>query len=421
VFGEKGSEVFHIADNKFTYEDAPAVCAAYGSQLATLDQIILSYNAGAEWCGYGWSEGGMALYPTQKGTWDLLQKEPDPARRTACGRPGVNGGYFDVRSKFGVNCFGFKPDGDVTFPRPLPGTDPTVFAAAVARFQALLKTFTLDSYNRNEWYGSSVNKVSSYGTNITQAVVGEFFTNYGVVEHAIGDIAYENVPGGGGSLGSPLGLMGAAGATGPAGAAGAAGTPGAAGLAGLPSTVPGPAGAVGPQGLAGPTGARSNVEGPTGPPGPTGKGVPGATGSPGAAGAAGAAGTPGAAGAPGGMGPKGDQGPAGSVGGRILHAKYKGAVWNNGANNWQSTESDITGFLQSLIDLGITNLPPGVGLWQQPDIGDPAPNSGKTIIIRAENAAGSSTVFIKQDATGFNWSDVATFIKGTASRPPDSM
>ena len=35
-----GSEVFHVADNKFTYDDAPAVCAAYDSQLATLEQII---------------------------------------------------------------------------------------------------------------------------------------------------------------------------------------------------------------------------------------------------------------------------------------------------------------------------------------------------------------------------------------------
>ena len=68
-----GNEVFHISDNKFTYDDAPAVCAAYGGQLATLEQIIHAYNHGAEWCGYGWSAGGMALYPTQKGTWDALQ------------------------------------------------------------------------------------------------------------------------------------------------------------------------------------------------------------------------------------------------------------------------------------------------------------------------------------------------------------
>jgi hypothetical protein len=81
-----GSEVFHIEDAQFTYADAPAVCAAYGAELATLEQIIDAYNHGAEWCGYGWSAGGMALYPTQKGTWDALQGETDQKKRTACNR-----------------------------------------------------------------------------------------------------------------------------------------------------------------------------------------------------------------------------------------------------------------------------------------------------------------------------------------------
>jgi hypothetical protein len=33
------SEVFHIGGNDYTYEDAPAVCAAYDSELATYDQL----------------------------------------------------------------------------------------------------------------------------------------------------------------------------------------------------------------------------------------------------------------------------------------------------------------------------------------------------------------------------------------------
>jgi hypothetical protein len=64
-------------------------------RLASLEQVIEAYNSGAEWCGYGWTAGGMALYPTQKKTWEELQREVDPGKRTACGRPGVNGGYFD--------------------------------------------------------------------------------------------------------------------------------------------------------------------------------------------------------------------------------------------------------------------------------------------------------------------------------------
>jgi len=149
----KASEVFHIADNKFTYDQAPAVCAAYGSQLATLEQILYAYNNGAEWCGYGWSQGGMALFPTQETTWKSLQGETDTSKRTACGRPGVNGGYFDPATKFGVNCFGFKPDGELDFPLPPPGTDRSVFNDMVKRFRSSMNSFTMDPYSRNEWSG----------------------------------------------------------------------------------------------------------------------------------------------------------------------------------------------------------------------------------------------------------------------------
>ncbi len=148
-----GSEVFHVSDNQFTYNDAPAVCAAYGAQLATLEQVMDAYNHGAEWCGYGWTVGGMALYPTQKATWTALQVEVDPAKRTACGRPGVNGGYFDPASKFGVNCYGFKPLGKADLPLPPPGTDPATFSGLVNRFKSALKTFNMAPYSRTEWSG----------------------------------------------------------------------------------------------------------------------------------------------------------------------------------------------------------------------------------------------------------------------------
>ena len=135
-----GSEVFHLNQNQFTYDEAPALCAAFGSQLATLEQVIEAYNSGAEWCGYGWTAGGMALYPTQKKTWDELKREVDPGKRTACGRPGVNGGYFDPTLKFGVNCFGFKPPGEFTPPAPLPGTDRAKFDSMVTKFKEMIRT-----------------------------------------------------------------------------------------------------------------------------------------------------------------------------------------------------------------------------------------------------------------------------------------
>lgn len=101
-------QVFNIPDNEFVYEDAKAICTAYGAELATYDQIEESYKAGGEWCNYGWSADQMALFPTQKKTWENLQ-EID-GHENDCGRPGINGGYIaNPKVKFGANCYGYKP------------------------------------------------------------------------------------------------------------------------------------------------------------------------------------------------------------------------------------------------------------------------------------------------------------------------
>lgn len=105
---EPQDEVFNISTNSFTYEDAQAVCSIYDAELATYDQIEEAYNNGAEWCSYGWSANQMAFFPTQKKTWDKLQKSE--THKNNCGRPGVNGGYIaNPYIKFGVNCYGKKP------------------------------------------------------------------------------------------------------------------------------------------------------------------------------------------------------------------------------------------------------------------------------------------------------------------------
>jgi hypothetical protein len=101
-------QVFNIPDNNFVYSDAKALCSAYGAKLATYEQVENMYNSGGEFCNYGWSEGQMALFPTQQKTWDGLQKIE--GHENDCGRPGVNGGYIaNPKVKFGVNCYGFKP------------------------------------------------------------------------------------------------------------------------------------------------------------------------------------------------------------------------------------------------------------------------------------------------------------------------
>ena len=145
-------EVFYVSGNDYTYDDAPAVCAAYDSELATYDQVNTAYAAGAEWCGYGWSQGGMALFPTQDATWQLLQQESDTSKRTGCGRPGVNGGYFNPSNKFGVNCYGVKPKNRNTkFPLPVPGTDSGTFDRLVDKYKGMLNRMTVSAFNRLGW------------------------------------------------------------------------------------------------------------------------------------------------------------------------------------------------------------------------------------------------------------------------------
>lgn len=101
-------EVFNIKNNMYTYDDAQSVCKSMGARLATYDEVETTYAEGGEWCNYGWSEGQMALFPTQKTTFEELQKTKD--RKNACGRPGINGGFIgDANVRFGVNCYGKKP------------------------------------------------------------------------------------------------------------------------------------------------------------------------------------------------------------------------------------------------------------------------------------------------------------------------
>ena len=101
-------QVFNIPGNYYGYEDAKSLCTAYGARLANYNEVDDSYKNGGDWCNYGWSDGQMALFPTQQSTFDGLQKIP--GHENDCGRPGINGGYIaNPHVKFGVNCFGYKP------------------------------------------------------------------------------------------------------------------------------------------------------------------------------------------------------------------------------------------------------------------------------------------------------------------------
>jgi hypothetical protein len=155
-------EVFNIANNIYTYDDAADVCSVFGARLATYDDIEKSYNDGGEWCNYGWSEGQSAYFPTQKDTWKSLQG--NPKHKNDCGRPGVNGGYIDNPNvRFGVNCYGVKPKSTHKDLAWMKAQDPTmhlkgknpedIFLEAKIKFWTdnsnnMLK---LNSFNRNKW------------------------------------------------------------------------------------------------------------------------------------------------------------------------------------------------------------------------------------------------------------------------------
>lgn len=101
-------QVFHIPGNDYTYDNAGALCKAYGARLATYSEVENSYKNGSEWCSYGWSDRQLALFPTQKDTWNRLQTIE--GHENDCGRAGINGGYIaNPNVKFGANCYGYKP------------------------------------------------------------------------------------------------------------------------------------------------------------------------------------------------------------------------------------------------------------------------------------------------------------------------
>jgi hypothetical protein len=155
--GGPKKEVFNVSRNMYTYNDASAVCAAMGADLASYEQVQEAYTKGADWCNYGWTKGQLAVYPTQKATWEKLQKGP-AEYRSACGRPGVNGGFFDnPELRFGVNCYGIKPprnatdellESQVALP---PTTAEIEFDKKVQKYREQLNTITVLPFHKGQW------------------------------------------------------------------------------------------------------------------------------------------------------------------------------------------------------------------------------------------------------------------------------
>lgn len=142
-------EVFHIADQKYTYEQAKCKCSSYGAKLATKSQMIDAYNEGADWNSYGWSEGGKAFYPVQSKSYYACLKESSDD--SYCREPGVAGGVFPTGARFGANCFGVKPEGHISIEKPAePPTDEELCALVNGKITRKIDD-EITPFNTGEW------------------------------------------------------------------------------------------------------------------------------------------------------------------------------------------------------------------------------------------------------------------------------
>jgi uncharacterized membrane protein len=149
-------EVFHIANNVFTYEEAQNVCKKYNARLATYDEIENAYNKGANWCSYGWSDDQMAFFPTQKKLFNELKKIP--GHQNDCGRPGINGGYIsNADIKYGANCYGVRPNAKETDKDYMHAINhsPALTASEISDAQASsdneFNEYVVAPFNKDKW------------------------------------------------------------------------------------------------------------------------------------------------------------------------------------------------------------------------------------------------------------------------------
>ena len=151
-------EVFNISKNDYTYYDAAPLCKALGAELATYEQVKQAWQNGADWCNYGWVKGQMAVYPTQKSTYEELQEGPED-QKGVCGKPGVNGGFFDnPELKYGVTCIGKRPSQSqhdansiaAGSTRPLTASG-IEFEKKVQRFKEGSESLGILPFNKEHW------------------------------------------------------------------------------------------------------------------------------------------------------------------------------------------------------------------------------------------------------------------------------
>jgi len=151
-------EVFNISKNDYTYYDAAPLCKALGAELATYEDVKQAWQKGADWCNYGWVKGQMAVYPTQESTYQELQHGPEE-QRGACGKPGLNGGYFDnPELRYGVTCVGKRPPQSNHDATSVTSGSTRPLTASGLEFEKKVQQFKLESdnlgvmpFNKEKW------------------------------------------------------------------------------------------------------------------------------------------------------------------------------------------------------------------------------------------------------------------------------
>ena len=92
------SQVYHIFNNIYNFEQAEQECVSRKGRLATKKELTQAYNdKGAAWCSWGWASNGHAYLPNR-------DRKCNASSAGLLDAPKV-----DKMSKLGVNCFGVPP------------------------------------------------------------------------------------------------------------------------------------------------------------------------------------------------------------------------------------------------------------------------------------------------------------------------
>lgn len=94
--------VYDVGRYGIPFYAAVALAKSMGAELATYDQLVDAYKAGAEWCHYAWVNTGTPDAPK------LESMFPMQTTKHGCGRRGLNK-HSKRPASSGLTVFGIKP------------------------------------------------------------------------------------------------------------------------------------------------------------------------------------------------------------------------------------------------------------------------------------------------------------------------